>query len=174
LFGGLFIHDLGKLTGNPDYESQSLSWLEEWQFSRRIAEVGYQIGVEPAETWKLPVILRVLVGKQRWYEKMGSLPVLQIMQTWLTDVDIQRFLGVNRYKDILWFSQEAYEQLVWWMVTVSVLQATASPHFTLAHFLETILGSYEIALQLLAAEEESDFQISKLIIALGAPGETID
>ncbi len=102
---------------------------------------------------------------------MGSLPVQQIMQTWLTDVEIQRFLGINRYKDILWFSQETYKELVWWMVTVSVLQASAGPRYTLAHFLETILGSYEIALQLLAAEEESDFQVNKLIIALGTPGE---
>ncbi|MFA5836693.1 MAG: alpha-amylase family glycosyl hydrolase [Bellilinea sp.] len=171
LLGGLFIHDLGKLTGNPDYENQSLSWLEEWQLTRRIAEVGHQMGIEPAETWKLPVILRVVIGKQRWYEKMGSLPVQQIMQTWLTDVEIQRFLGINRYKDILWFSQETYKELVWWMVTVSVLQASAGPRYTLAHFLETILGSYEIALQLLAAEEESDFQVNKLIIALGTPGE---
>ncbi|MRS03241.1 hypothetical protein EG832_08475 [bacterium] len=114
--------------------------------------------------------MRTLIGKQRWYEKMGALPVQQIMQTWLTDVEIQRFLGVNRYQDILWFSQEAYEDLVWWMVTVSVLQASAHPKYTLTHFLETILGSYEIALQLLAAEEESDFQVPKLIVALGTPG----
>ncbi|HWR67293.1 MAG TPA: alpha-amylase family glycosyl hydrolase [Bellilinea sp.] len=173
LLTGLFIHDLGKLTGSPDYENQSLSWLEEWQFSRRISEVGHQMGIQPAETWKLPATLHTLIGKQRWYEKMGSLPVQQIMQTWLSDVEIQRFLGVNRYQDILWFSHEAFEDLVWWMVTVSVLQVSASPKYTLSHFLETILGSYEIALQLLAAEEESDFQVPKLIVALGTPGEPV-
>jgi len=171
LLSGLFIHDLGKLTGSPDYENQSLSWLEEWQLTRRISEVGHQLGIQPADTWKLPVILRALIGKQRWFEKMGTLPVQQIMQTWLTDMEIQRFLGVNRYQDVLWFSQEAYEDLVWWMVTVSVLQASASPKYTLNHFLETILGSYEIAIQFLAAEEESDFQVPKLIVALGSPGE---
>lgn len=173
LLVGIFIHDLGKLSGAADYENVSVSWLEEWQFSRRIVEVAIQSGIEPTETWKIPVLLRTLIGSQRWFERMGSLPVQQIMQNLLADIEIQRFLGVNRYQEVLWFNQDAFEALVWWLVTVSVLQASASPTYTQAHFLETILGSYEIARHLLAAEQESDFQVSKLLIALGAPGESL-
>jgi len=172
LLTGLFLHDIGKLAGTEDYENQSLSWIEEWQITRSLVDVAQQMGVSPSEVWKLPVLLRLLIGKQRWYERTGVLSVQQIMQNWLSDPEIQRFLGVNRYQDILWFSHEAFQELVWWMVTVSVMEASANPQFTLAHFLETILGSYEIAMQMLAAEEESDFQVNRLIIALGTPGET--
>jgi len=170
---GLFLHDLGKLSGAEEYETVSVSWLEEWQLSRRISDVARQSGIDPTSVWKLPVILQALISKQRWFEKMGTLPVQQIMQNLLSDIEIQRFLGVNRYQDVLWFSQEAYEDLVWWLVTVSVLQASANPDYTLAHFLETIIGSYEIACRLLAAEEDSDFQVNKLLVALGVPGEKI-
>ncbi|MHB0923054.1 MAG: alpha-amylase family glycosyl hydrolase [Bellilinea sp.] len=167
LLAGLFIHDLGKLTGAPDYENQSISWLEEWQLTRHLVKVAHQMGIPTTETWKLPGILRLLIGNQRWFDRIGTMPVQQVIQTWLSDPEIQRFLGVNRYQDILWFSHEAFVELVWWMVTVSVLQTSAEPKYTLANFLETILGSYEIGKKMLAAEEESDFQINKLIIALG-------
>lgn len=170
LFAGLFIHDLGKLTGAHDYENQSVSWLEEWQLSRHLVKIAHDMGVPAAEAWKMPVVLRLLIGNQRWYYKTGALPTQQIFNRWLSDPEIHRFLGINRFQDTLWFNHEAFVEMVWWMVTVSVLQASADPGYTHAQLLETILGSYEIAVQMLAAEEKADFQLNKLIQALETQG----
>ncbi len=168
LVAWLFLHDLGKLTGISEYENQTISWLEEWQIRRQLTKVANQLEISASETWKLFSILRLLIHNQRWYEKMASLPAHLIMQNWLSDPDIQRFLGVNRFQEILWFSHEAFEELVWWMTTVSVLQVASNPKYTLTHFLETLLGSHEIAEKLLAAEKGSEFKVSNLMDALEA------
>jgi len=35
----------------------------------------------------------------------------QVLQSLLRDNEVQRFLQVNRYQDVLWFNGEAFEEL---------------------------------------------------------------
>ncbi len=168
LLGAVFLHDLGKLTGEDSFEQYSLSWIEEWQLVKKLIETAHQLGVEPAQTWRAGHLMQLLIAWQRWYERMGDLPVRRILESWLSDPDIQRFLGVNRYRDILWFNHEAAQEFIWWMVTVSVLQASGKPDWTVNEFVEGIVGAYEIADKLLAAEQESGYQLTRWLELLSA------
>ncbi|MGZ6339829.1 MAG: hypothetical protein ACXWNG_05640, partial [Candidatus Limnocylindrales bacterium] len=44
----------------------------------------------------------------------------------LTDPDVRPFIRVNRWEGVSWFQQEAFEQLLWWMLVLDAVDALAS------------------------------------------------
>ena len=162
-----FTHALGKAITTTNFEEQSLSWLDEWQFSKIINETYLAMGITEPAAWRLNVALHLLVSQQSWFQDMGKKPLKQILEHWLADSDVQRFLGVNRHKDILWFNQESFEEFVWYMVVIAILETTSLPRMSAALVLETILSVYEIAGGLLKAEKLSAYQVAKLLEASG-------
>jgi hypothetical protein len=113
--------------------------------------------------WRLVSTIKLLTSQQSWYESLAALPALQVMQTWLKDSDIQSYLQVNRYKGVLWFNKEAFESFLWWMMFLAIIKITASPDSSAAQVVEQVLGCYDIIQQLQKAEEESGYQVDKLL-----------
>jgi hypothetical protein len=163
LFAWVFIHNLGKTAGVEDHENQALTWIEEWQFSRVVVETLHALGVEEGEAWRAMDVIRLLTGQQSWYTRMGDESLDLILEEWLVDSTVRRFLSVNRFKDILWFNKEALEEFVWWMTLVNMLEASGGTRKTSTRFVEQVLGAYEIAQQILRAEKNSGYQVNKLI-----------
>ena len=167
LIGWAFVHHLGKLSTAEDYEFQSLTWLDEWQFNKQLVETYHFMGQDESATNSLISTIRMLVDQQSWYARLGRLPLKEVLNRWLADAEVARFLGINRYKDILWYNKESFEKFVWWMVTLAVLDAASDPAASASDVIEQILGAYEIAQKLTKAEKVSAFQIQKLIEAAG-------
>ena len=165
LFAWSFSHSLGKAVTPVNFEDQSLSWLDEWQFSKIINEAYLTTGLTAPEIWRLNLALRLMVAQQNWFEKMGNKPLNQILEHWLADSDVQRFIGVNRYKDVLWFNQESFEEFVWYMMITATLVAAARPGTSSSEVVETILTTFEITGGLLKAEKASAYQVARLLKA---------
>ncbi|MGD0002596.1 MAG: alpha-amylase family glycosyl hydrolase [Anaerolineaceae bacterium] len=165
LFAWSFTHALGKAISPVNFEDQSLSWLDEWQFSKILREAYLAMGLAEPAAWRLDVALRLITAQQNWFERLGNKPLNQILAYWLADSDILRFIGVNRYKDVLWFNQESFEELVWYMVVTATLVATARPGISSSEVVETILSVFDIAGGLLKAEKASAYQITRLLEA---------
>jgi glycosidase len=166
LFGWIFIHNLGKTGSIEDYENQALTWIEEWQFGRVLVESLKTLGVEESEAWQAVDVIRLLTGQQSWYLRVGSQSLDVILEEWLADSTVRRFLGINRFKDILWFNKEALEEFVWWMTLVNMLEASGGTRKTSTRFVEQVLGAYEIAQNILRAEKSSAYQVNKLLKAV--------
>ncbi|MGZ6269627.1 MAG: alpha-amylase family glycosyl hydrolase, partial [Candidatus Limnocylindrales bacterium] len=49
-----------------------------------------------------------------------------IVAALLTDPDVRPFIRVNRWEGVSWFQQEAFEQLLWWMLVLDAVDALAS------------------------------------------------
>jgi hypothetical protein len=86
-----------------------------------------------------------------------------VLRTWLSDREVQTFLNVNRYRDVLWYNKEAFEELVWWMFVVAVLDLaeTTEP----AALPTAISTCYKVIQRLQQAEAVSDYQVEKLVEA---------
>jgi hypothetical protein len=167
LFAWSFTHALGKAISPVHFEDQSLSWLDEWQLSKFTNEAYRSMGLDEAQVWRLNLALRLMVAQQNWFEEAGDKPLNQILEHWLADSDVQRFIGVNRYKDVLWFNQESFEEFVWYMVVTATLVAAAKPESSSSEVVETILGALEIAGALQKAEKASAYQVARLLEAVG-------
>ncbi len=162
LFNWAFIHNLGKLVSAEDHANQTLSWLDEWQFTRILRENSRAMGLSDEQANRSLLSLRLLITHQGWYEKVGSQSIVKILEGWLSDLDIQRYLGINRYKDTLWFNQESFENFAWWMSTLALFKTAETPP-TASEFAEHLIGSHEITKRLLEAEKKSGFQVARLL-----------
>ncbi|GIV66709.1 MAG: hypothetical protein KatS3mg047_1102 [Bellilinea sp.] len=158
-----FLHKLGALKDLKDHPSQTLSWIEEWRLMDVVMETAHQIGVDGAIGGQIAPTLRMLINHQDWYEKLATQSLSRIMEFWLSDLEVQRFIGVNRYKDVLWYNQEALKKFIWWMSWVAVMNEVGKPSSTHASILETLLNSNEIAQKFLKAEQLSGFQVANLM-----------
>ena len=126
LFGWCFVHSLGKLLGKADYEQQSRSWMDEWLLGKLIAGVLQDLGLDEASAWQGVAIIKLLTSHARWFEIELPKPkrAYQVVQTLLGDDEIQRLLQVNRYQGVLWFNKEAFERMLWWMLSLAVVEET--------------------------------------------------
>jgi len=79
---------------------------------------------------------------------------------------VRQFLQVNRYQGTLWFNQETFEQLLWWLLLLATVEIQTDPRLPTAEKAEQILACYEVIQHLHQAEEGSDYQVEKLLRAI--------
>jgi hypothetical protein len=165
LYGWLFTHNLGKLSAPADFEELSESWLDEWQFTRILAHVYQQMGCSESQSWKMIGTVKMLIHLQRWHATDGAKPTDQQLGKWLGNSHVQQFIKINRYQDVLWFNQEAFDNLLWWLSVLAFLDTSSRENASATQVYETLLGVYQIIETLRKAEAASGFQVQKLLSA---------
>jgi glycosidase len=162
----LFLRDLGRLTGVEQPELTVAAWVDEWLFGRVLAQVAREMGSPEDQANALPVALKVLVEHQSWFEKLGRQRPGKILETWLADADVQRYLDIHRFEDVLWFNKERYEAFLWWMEVLALMDANTGPRASATLLVERLLLVHGTIQKLQAAEEQSEYQVAKLLQAL--------
>jgi len=163
IFAWIYTHNLGRMAGQEDYALQSLSWLDEWKLGRILNDTFLSFGVSLTDSDRMISMLRILIEQQAWYRQSEKKQLDQIVEDWLANSDVQRYLGINRYKDTLWFHAESLQEFIWWMTLVAVLEKSGDPQLTASAQIETVIGAYEIAQKIIEAEKLSNFQVTKLL-----------
>jgi hypothetical protein len=159
LFAWAITHDTGRLVAETAAEAaqQSRAWLDEWLLRKAVAHTLRELGASNGEAWQAVSLLNVLVAQQDWAmstagkRKRASL----VLERLLADEETRRYLGVNRYQDVLWFNQEAFEDLLWGLQVVAALQ---SP--------EQMPYDWKVIEKLRKALTRSEYQVDKLLAAL--------
>ncbi|HEX7972958.1 MAG TPA: alpha-amylase family glycosyl hydrolase [Anaerolineales bacterium] len=170
LFGWLFTHKLGKVLDATDYSEQSRAWIDEWLLGRIITACLVDLGLSAAAAQRSVAIIKLLIGRERWCVSPAEADssAYRILQGWLNSAEIQGFLGVNRYQGVLWFNKESFVELAWWLFVLSTIDITAAESGAggaSSDGAKTITGCYEIVQKLLDAEEQSGYQVEKLLEA---------
>ncbi len=169
LLGWLFTHPLGKVVGDPHFAGRSRSWLDEWLLGKVIAGTLQDLGLdEQAARWRV-LLIKLLITHQRWFELLaeGENPAYQVLGSWLSDDEVHQFLQVNRYQDVLWFNKESFDELLWWMQLIAEVQIRADPDWSADEAARALARVHEIIKRLQQAEEESEYQVEKLLAATG-------
>jgi hypothetical protein len=86
-----------------DYPARSRSWLDEFLFGKILANALIGYGWDEPSAWKVVGMIKILTNHQVWSEELESTRQsdYKIVSDWLKDVEIQRYLGINRYQGIL-------------------------------------------------------------------------
>jgi glycosidase len=161
LFLWAFLDTLDFIQPQPG-SNHAIDWMDEWQLGNICAEAWMNTDWTTDKTWRQVQILRLLLHQGDWWQQKSS-SVSTLVTGWLTDEMTQNFLGFNRYQDLLWYNQEAFEEFIWWMNILAQLQAIS---LNKTEQLERLLGSWQIAIRLLQAEKASGFQVTKLLTQL--------
>jgi glycosidase len=158
---------IGKvITFEPQYAEISRSWLDEWGISRICQQKFEELGLDYDQAKSGVTILKVLVDQQNWVNDVEQATPYTLLSQWLSKESIRSFLQINRYRDKLWFNKEAFESMMWWMMTIGLIQLVSDPEKSLTNTIENLFDSWELVEAILAAETASEFQLEKLLEGL--------
>jgi hypothetical protein len=166
LLGWLFIHALGRVADEANFEQVSRTWIDEWLLGKLTAGALRDLLLDEDAAWWAVTTIKILTSHQRWFDVDGDGPadrVCQVLESWLQDDEVRHWLQVNRYKGVLWFNKEAFEQLLWWMMVLAIVTISADPLLSAAEIDEGIAACYDLVTQLEQAKDESGYQIEGLL-----------
>ena len=158
---------IGKvITDKPEYTEISRGWLDEWGILRYLEHVLMDSGLDTGQAQSGMTILRLLTSQQNWIDGSQHKTALSLIEGWLSVEEIRAFLNVNRFHEKLWFNKEAFESMLWWMMTIGLVSRVAVPNMSLTEALEDLLDAYHQMMTLRVAEENSEYQLEKLLEGL--------
>lgn len=183
LLGWLFTHQLGKSVSRTDWAEVSRSWIDEWLLGKILAGVLQDLGLDEAAAWRSVNLIKLLTehdelarqaepvkepaGVTESVQAPATSNAYDVLQAWLRDGEVQNFLAINRYQGILWYNKESFDELLWWMFALAVIEISALPMETAAeekiNVAEKVLAAYELVKRIQQAEQASGFQVEKLL-----------
>jgi len=168
LFNWLFVHSLGKVVNPMDFEGQSRLWIDEWRLGKTIRAVLSDIGLEETAIGSSLIVIKLLTGYQRWFEAKPSdrKQSYVVLESLLKEGEVQQFLQVNQYNDIWWFSKEAFEEMLWWLMMGAALTIGSDPLRPVNAVVAELERCYSMIQIWQQAEEKSEYQIDKLLSIL--------
>jgi glycosidase len=167
LLGWLFTHALGKAVGGEGFVAQSRSWIDEWLLGKTIAATLQDLGLDEGPAWWVVGTIKILINHQDWrsLETPKKERAYQLLASWLRDNEVQQFVQVNRYRDVLWFNHEAFEQFLGWMLTLAAVEISADPQLSPEQVAHEFVACYDVIHAIQLAEETSEYQVAKLMEA---------
>ena len=166
LLSWLTVHSLGKVVSPIGYEDLSRSWIDEWLLNKIIASGLADLGLDEHSAWRSISLVKLLVSQPAWWQDERSGQASRLTTAIFSDAEAQSYLGVNRYQDILWYNREAFNDLVWWLFVLAVVDCLVSKPAEQA--VKTLLKRFTVIQQILKASDSSDYQVEKLVAALKA------
>jgi len=158
----LFTHALGKIADEADFAQISRSWLDEWLLGKIIAGALRDMGLDEDAAWRAVATVKILTSHQQWFtEERADLA----LESWLEDNEVQQFLHINRHRGVLWFNKEAFEQLLWWMELVASIEINTDPLRPADEIARETNALRAMLEKLQQAQEESGYQVEKLMEA---------
>jgi hypothetical protein len=113
-------------------------------------------------------LLKLMTTHQHWFavEPAERLPAYQVLESLFRDNDVRQFLQVNRFRDIVWFNKEGFDQLLWGLLMLAVLERGPGALQQDVPLQVVLLERARILQVLRRAEEQSEFQVEKLLAAV--------
>ncbi|MFU8772689.1 MAG: alpha-amylase family glycosyl hydrolase, partial [Anaerolineales bacterium] len=176
LLSWIYIFPLGRLVDETQSLERSRSWIDEFLFGRVIASSVQNFGRDEGGSWQAVQIIKFLISHARWPYRLGLtgrkdakqelINLRSLLQEWLSDVDIQGFLRINRYQGILWFNKESFHDFLSWMLISGCLLVMNDSDIS-DNELDGILNEvFELIERLLNASDVSGYQVEGLLEAL--------
>ena len=183
LLAWLFTHPLGEVQSATEAGEISRTWIDEWMLGRIISAALQDMQLSETEAWRSVGMVRILTRHHTWWQSIPAPDAPEkpaeaaletaptaagVLRAWLSDRDVQAFLNMNRYQDVLWYNKEAFDDLLWWLFVTAIIDLTAAelePQISKAT-LQKIITCFGVIQHLHQAEQESAYQVEKLLNAL--------
>jgi hypothetical protein len=166
LLSWLFIHQLGKVVSDKNYELQSRSWFDEWRLSQFIKNILEELSIKEEEKAQDGIsIIKLMVTLQNWsaLNTYSQKNYYSIFQSFFSEPEVQRYLNVNRYHNLLWFSAELFDIFVRWIYLIAVIDRLAQSKESIVIEIEALLEDYQ---KLKKIAETSKYQVNKFLESL--------
>ncbi len=166
LISWLFLHNIGKLKKTRDYRTKSLSMMEELNLDRFIKRTNQELGMDERSSLHSLETLRALITLQGWFKPGLELNLKATVESWLVDDNVKRFLKINRHEDILWYDKQAFNDLIWWLRVLALIQSHSPTGFDANTVAEQAILVEEFIRRLSKAEKGSGCHVKNFLSAL--------
>jgi len=163
LLSWLFIHQLGRVASDKNHELQSRSWFDEWRFSKYIKIILEELSIKEEEKTQDGIsIIKLMVTLQNWAtsNKYTEENLYSIFKSFFSEPEVQQYLNVNRYHNLLWFSAELFEKFVRWMFLIAVIDRLAQSKESAVNEIKALLEDYQ---KLIKISKTSKYQVNKFL-----------
>ena len=160
LLSWLIVHALGKVANQKDFSEMSRSWIDEWRLGKTIVSVLGELGLDHTASWGSIILIKLLTSHQGWF--VGK-KAYQVLVSLLKDNEVQQFLQINRYNDILWFNREAFDDLLSWLMILAAVEISSDPQRPANRVAKDLEDLYEMTQKLEEAAKTSGYQVEKLL-----------
>jgi hypothetical protein len=158
LVSWLITHKLGKIKTELNYEQYSSAWLDEWLLGKIIRETFQKIGCNEEVAKREVLILKILTASNFTLNFINLYKIKEMLE----DYKVQEYLNFNWYAGILWLNKEALEELIYWLLTTSIIN-TAYESIDEEELLSNIANQYKTGRKILQVAEESQYQVKEIL-----------
>lgn len=169
LFSWVFTHNLGKtISETEDFSERSRSLIDEWLLSKIIAQTISGLDLPADGVQKSLKLLKILVAQQNWAEGLAGnkKSATTLLNTWISNPEIQEYLRINRYEGVLWFNKEALDTLLRGLLAIDLITTLSDPEITIDEMNTRNQRSHKLIKKITMAAKNSDYQVDKLIEAV--------
>ncbi len=164
---------LGELAGGGPDPERSAALLDEWLLGREVERTFRELGCSEETAGREVLLLRLLV---RYPDRLCPVGEEELeagpdmaarLEEFLQDPEVQRFLGVNRYRDIVWFVRERFEELVAWLHLTTCLHVLAQTGLPPRERERCLARGADLAGRLIQAAERAGYRVDLLLREAG-------
>jgi len=157
------VRRLGELSERDDVRELSRSRLEEWHVGSALADLAQSLGAtgDDARRAVAAIDLMIAGGGREFGVGQGEAALVEIFASPAG----QRFLGVHRYGDALWFNREAFIELVRWMMVTAAVAAIADGKDEVRLRIDEIQQAVD---WVVFAGEDTSYQMDEFLDSLGS------
>ncbi|NVM46132.1 MAG: alpha-amylase [Candidatus Lokiarchaeota archaeon] len=159
----VFIHQLGRVISEKNYELKSRSLFDEWRLSKYIANTLNVLSIKKDEKdLEVGSIIKLMVSLQNWAKLIdfSEKNLYEIFQSFFRDPEIQVYLKVNRYHNLLWYSAEQFATFTRWIWITAVIDKIANSKNNASKELNNLLTFYQ---RIEEIAKNSKYQVTKFL-----------
>ena len=158
-----FLSPLGFLASEKNAYFQSESWYREFRFGKILMDLASQFGIPNSEKTLITQTLPLTIGLTGWHQEYNQLGMAHWLKDTIVQQEMQQYLNINRYQDILWFNQERFEILIKWLYILGFIEIGTKPKISANKFVEESINLFKEIKVLSELVKNSEYKIDKLL-----------
>lgn len=159
----LVTRNTGRINSEPGYEKSNLAWLDEFLLRQILEDTFNGLGFDEECISQSLTIMEVLTVYQQWYKTSGEEIKNFTMIRMLNDNNVRKLIQTNSYKNILWFRKESFENFLFYMMVIAVINILKDTDITETERIEEITECYSVIIDFLLIAEQSGYQLEKFL-----------
>jgi hypothetical protein len=175
---------LGGIAGAEQRALRSRSWIDEWLLGKLLLSAFEEWGLNAEEQYRALAMVKILTTHQLWFEPKSSEEASsegtrqerpapdrppgtsRVLRALLGDTEIQEYLRINRYQEILWYHDESLDQLLTGLYLAAAVEALSSYPGDPVRCARLIHSRKAILDRIHRAKENSQYEVERLLAAV--------
>jgi hypothetical protein len=166
IFSYLIVHQLGRFESNDNYKLLSRSLFDKWRLSKYINNTLNDLSKDKKDKrLKVDLIIKLMIGLQDWSNSVikGKKDLYSVFQLFFSDPEVQLYLEVNRFQQLLWYNAELFDNFIRWMWLIAIIELLVKSKDDADEELKTLLDYY---ITIKKVSKTTNFQVIKLLDGL--------